>query len=256
MTAVDWAKQSVAAFKRKPPHQALKHTVSEFASGLDRRLRYVYARGRGTYPMRIGGYTSRFAVECSTDIERARTANRERAVVEFVLDGLEADSVFWDIGAYHGHYSVHAAQTGADVIAFEPARVNAMRIEWNRHVNGVDVTIRGIALSTTSGTVSFDGDVPSEYGVDNDGGGSKTVTAMRGDEVDEPQPDVIKIDVEGHECAVLDGLCSTLQEAERVAVEVHDGVEPAAVASRLEAAGLSVRELQSSRSQTYLGGVR
>jgi len=80
----------------------------------------------------------------------------------------------------------------------------------------------------------------------------------RGDGVAVPAPDVLKIDVEGHESAVLDGLGDYLNRVEAVLVEVHEakGVDRGAIRGWLEAAGLTVEELATGRAEVHLGGSR
>ena len=253
MTAVDWGRETLTRMREQPARSALAESVAELRRGIERRALYYRARTRGTAPMQIGGYESKFVVRNPTDIERARTANRETAVMEFVLDGLDETSVFWDVGAYHGHYTVHASQTGADVIAYEPVFENRRQI--SKHVQRNDppgeIEIRPVALSDAEDVVTIGGPAPSEAQLGQPG---IEVHTMRGEWL-EPKPDVIKIDVEGHEAAVLAGLRRELPHVERVAVEVH-GDNERAVRDQLRLAGFDVREIDTPRSETYLGGVR
>lgn len=201
----------------------------------------------------------RFFAYDRTDISRALTGIREGPVIEWLLEGIDDETVFWDVGAFHGHYAVLAANRGAEVIAFEPVASNRRRLRANCELN--DLTDCGqlldVALSDTDGSASIDyvGEERSaEWGITD--GGRNVVLTHRGDTVDAPDPDVVKIDVEGHETEVLDGMRDRLETVDRVAVEVHAGVDADRVRGRLSIAGLTVREIPTDRSQTYLGGSR
>jgi len=68
------------------------------------------------------------------------------------------------------------------------------------------------------------------------------VPVARGDSLDLPPPDVIKIDVEGAELAVLDGFGQLLQAARAVYVEVHDLDEREDVLQTLRDRGLEIAD--------------
>lgn len=276
MSAVDWMQQTRQQFAAEPAPVAARHATREFVSGVRRRLLWLrlQALGEHTVETDITGVSATFFATNRFDVERAKTLNREAPVARWLFDAVGEGTVFWDVGAYHGHYSVLAARHGADVVAFEPYSPNRVRMLRNIRLNypsrfrkayfdsgvvdcGLDdtpITLYEAALSDTGGVKSFDGvGVGSELSIN--AGGADEVHTVRGDDID-PWPDVAKIDVEGHELAVLDGMVEALKNVERIAVEVHDGVEYRDVAARLEDAGLRVRELSSSRSQPYIGGER
>ena len=129
---------------------------------------------------------------------------------------------YYDIGANVGHHAVFASAHADRVLAFEP--VEALRakiadkVERNRIAN---IEVFPVALSDTEGEAKFY--LPQGS---NQGGGSlmrvnanredrfTMVPVRRGDafiaERDLPPLDVVKIDVEGNEARVLDGLKETL----------------------------------------------
>ena len=256
MSVTDWATESLELFRTKPPTVAARTSLAELRRGGGTRLLYPVARVRGTWPMTIGGYRSEFLVRSPMDVERARSANQEQPVMEFVLDGLDSESVVWDVGAYHGHYTVHAAQTGATVHAFEPVWESSQRLLANAECNGVADRILAweIGLSDQHGVAQLSGPTPNQYQIRPAETG---VPVRTGDDLIRTHglevPDVMKIDVEGHEVAVLDGIGSVLSEIERVAVEVHDGCVDA-VRERLQETHL-VWKMGTERSETHLVGV-
>ena len=251
MTFADWATDTRHRIASDPLPTALADSAREFYCGAVARY---YADSNGPYRTEIAGVSARFRTETPTDVKRARDLNGEAAVAEFLFgDGIE-DRVFWDVGGYHGHYSVLAACAGATVVTFEPDTLNRRRIATNADLNDVDLDVRPVALSDTVGEAAWGGECGSELAV---GEGAETVETIRGDQLDRA-PDIVKVDVEGHEAAVLDGMGAALRLVERIAVEVHEGrgVDRDAIAARLRDAGLSVVELDTGRSQPHLGGIR
>lgn len=121
------------------------------------------------------------------------------------------DLVF-DVGANIGFTARMFAGLGARVIAFEPSP-RAIRL---LHANGEGVDIRQVALSDTAGTVRFSEDAAldtshvAHTGIE--------VPAMTMDSLAE-RPTFIKIDVEGHEPAVLRGARETLRHGPTIFFE-------------------------------------
>ena len=81
---------------------------------------------------------------------------------------------------------------------------------------------------------------------------------MRGDEVVDsgqiPAPNVIKIDTEGAEAKVLEGLRKTLAESSVRAIvfeEQRGGQEPAPARALLEAAGFTVEAVDAERPEEH-----
>ena len=128
--------------------------------------------------------------------------------------------VFLDIGANFGLYSIHAILNGRfeAVHAFEPDPRSLAFLRTNLHLNGVlkRVLVHETALSAKDGTVSFIGGGDAFTGqsrvtaiktVD-----SEEIRAQRLDSILRPEGALcIKIDVEGHELAVLEGARDLLE---------------------------------------------
>lgn len=135
-------------------------------------------------------------------------------VLPDVLDTLRPDDVFWDIGANVGIYTCFAAEAidSGRVVSVEPNPNNVARIEDNLSANGLSAETYQYAMMSTPGELTLDirqsdttagsyGSVAAE--------GDVTVEATTGDrlvERDVPEPNVIKMDVEGAELEVLRGL--------------------------------------------------
>ena len=124
-----------------------------------------------------------------------------------------------DVGANYGTYALTLARLGAQVELFEPNPAIARALTaWASHQRGV--TVHGVALSDRVG--SADLLIPADTsGTEHDSSASiapgftatgrrVTVPTMPLDSLDPGPVALIKIDVEGHEAAVLAGACQTI----------------------------------------------
>jgi FkbM family methyltransferase len=158
------------------------------------------------------------------------------------LEGrLRKGMVFWDIGANAGTVAAYvtAKCPGVTIIAFEPnpSIFQGLRLLFN---NSRSVRVFPYALSDADGKVVLT--VPkgkstggSVVGMDYVLSTSNlrpedveqaTVEAYKGDSLlrlqpDVPAPDVIKIDVEGHEAAVIAGLARLIKEKRPILIFEH-----------------------------------
>ena len=130
---------------------------------------------------------------------------------DWLLPQVRDGDCVWDIGANIGIYSVlFAAVADVQVEAFEPWPDTARRLRVNLALNDVtNVTVRQHALSDVDGELRFSAD-PTAPGCNHvDVNGSVTVSAHTPAHVLDAGagvPDVIKIDVEGHEPHVLNAM--------------------------------------------------
>ena len=141
-----------------------------------------------------------------------------------------------DVGANDGSYVHYLRRHAGRVIAFEPmpSLADALRVKFKR-----DVEIRSIALSDRAGTVELR--MPVVDGVTVTGCSTVSPTASATypdhraievpmatlDSVYKGDVGFIKIDVEGHEQAVLDGARQTIRRCRpRVLVEIDERLSP------------------------------
>lgn len=194
----------------------------------------------------VSGQTATFAVANHKEWLRARSAMGETDVLRWVLEHIDAETTVWDVGAAVGTYATHAAVAGADVVAFEPVQANAARTRQNARLNDVSdaITVHDCALGASARETSMVviGDGPGEGVHRIAGHGTVPVSVRRGDSIT-PSPDVLKVDVEGAEHAVLDGMEAHLSGVNAAVVEVHSqhGITPQMIIDRLEAAGLEAQ---------------
>lgn len=144
-----------------------------------------------------------------------------------VLHALRPGELFLDVGSNIGSYSILAAAgVGANVIAVEPIAETFAILSANIRVNdlGMLITAQRVGLSDKPGTLSFTTALDSVNHVlaDGEDADSQSIAVTTMDALCEPQsPIVIKIDVEGHELAVLKGAESTMANPALLAVIIE-----------------------------------
>lgn len=168
------------------------------------------------------------------------SGNNELPVQEALAHYLKPGNVFYDIGANVGFFTVLAAKlitpTGA-VYAFEPVPKNTTYIRQNIALNNFhNVTVIEKAVFNTTGQGELL--VPSHPGgaalstttTPPDVQYAMTVELISIDNLVFQQkltpPAVVKIDVEGAEINVLQGMCRTIQEFRPIVIyEIDDEKE-------------------------------
>jgi FkbM family methyltransferase len=176
--------------------------------------------------------------------------------------------VFLDVGAHVGMVSLSVASRcrsrDVEVHSFEPHPVNAAALRRNAELNpGLRVTVNAVAVGDREGTVTLDpSPLPGESGWHGLAVGDRATGPADGADLRPEVPvvsldgyigergiervDVLKVDVEGWEPAVLAGaqqalargaIRSVVAEANRERLEGY-GFEPDAIERELERHGL------------------
>jgi FkbM family methyltransferase len=142
----------------------------------------------------------------------------------FVLHVLQPGDHFLDVGANIGSFTILAAgATGARTSAVEPIPETFSHLQRNITLNELTDRVRAhrIGLSDKSSTLRFSSklDVMNHVLADGEQEHGLEVPVMPMDElVGRDVPTLIKIDVEGHELAVLRGAAETLRHEQLLAV--------------------------------------
>jgi FkbM family methyltransferase len=176
----------------------------------------------------------------------AGTGRYEQATTSVLQRSLGAGDVFLDVGSNAGFYSALAAGLGARVYAFEPNPAMADLIQQVAHPN---VEVTRVAVGDEAGDIALNlSPDPSHSGISSihdlphlAGSRRITVPVITLDEFCTQHallPRVVKIDVEGHEGAVIDGMSNLLQNRvpESLIVELrrYPGFpDPAPVADKI-----------------------
>jgi FkbM family methyltransferase len=197
-------------------------------------------------------------------------STKEPETLEWI-DGIPEGSVLWDIGANVGIYTCYAAKVrGCRVFAFEPSVFNLELLARNIFLNQLTARVTivplplsdelamsrlnmtstewGGALSTFGQTYGHDGDpIPKIFEIPTIG--LSMVDAVRLLKI--PQPDFIKMDVDGIEHLILKGGMAVLFAAKGVLIEINDAFEIQAHDAKkyLRDAGYS---LESKRHAAYV----
>lgn len=116
-----------------------------------------------------------------------------------------------DVGAYTGLYALLAARNGARVMAFEPNPAVYDRLLQNVAANGyLDLTPVPLALSDRCGRAAMTVNAAVKLTSAGRLSEGSTVELVTMDSLELESVVAVKIDVEGHECAVLRGALQTL----------------------------------------------
>ena len=165
----------------------------------------------------------------------------------------------WDIGANVGLYTAifaEAAGPNGRVIAFEPTAACFIELQ-GRFANNPQVVLKNIAMGASDGVLSMavetDALAATHRIVTGHAGGGGVVSVQVRSAVslvaEEPElfPQIVKIDVEGHEGAVLDGFEPLLLDhrLHSIGIEVHFGL--------LDERGESARPQQMEQAVTRHG---
>lgn len=249
--------------------QFVKHMITRAALGLSKTSVGLYAYQQiidtSMKRKRVVNYRSHrmvFAVPNWLNQYRIDTfAIKEPETLEWV-DSVPEGAVLWDVGANIGLYAIYAAKArNCRVYAFEPSVFNLELLARNIFLNNLQnrITIIPVALSDQLGLNSFKmtttawGGALSTFGQDFDQNGAllkdifeyQTLGMSITDVVSLlhiPQPDYIKIDVDGIEHLILRGGGNVLAKVNGVLIEINDKfLEQAEESVRLlENAGLSL----------------
>ncbi|HEX3229184.1 MAG TPA: FkbM family methyltransferase, partial [Pyrinomonadaceae bacterium] len=179
-------------------------------------------------------------------------------------------AVFIDVGAHYGFFSLLVASRYPKlrVIAVEPSRVNFDVLERNIAANGFAKVERlNVAISNRDGEadllISEASDNCSFYC--HPSAGRRGTEQVRTTTIDgllataKSRPTVIKIDTDGHEFEVLDGMRRTIERNPDIALFVEfnpkmievAGRKPADLICRLDALGFAIFLLDDVRQQHF-----
>jgi FkbM family methyltransferase len=181
----------------------------------------------------------------------------EPETTEALADLVEGGDTVLDVGANIGYVTLLVADRvgpAGSVLAVEPEPTNYRLLSESVRRNGFDwVDLRRVALSDAPGRGSLNVH-PSNKGkhslLGNGTGTSVAVDVTTLDELDVPDVDLVKVDVEGAEPAVIRGGRDTLRDARPIVVtEFNTGwlAEPEAYLSQLDDLGYRFESVTGDR---------
>lgn len=231
-----------------------------------RFLQAKYQLSNETHTQSVSGVSATFRTRTFREYLRAIDYQDEGFLIREILERIEPNDVFWDVGSNIGSYSCFIGQEVEKVVAVEPHPQTAARLAENCRLNEVDVSILELALGNSSGKTDLH--LPNRFG-DQLGVGTFTmqrqkgdqpicsVPVERGDSIIEqrnlPEPTVMKIDVEGAEYDVLKGFKTALESCRLIFCELHDRyVDQDLVINYLTEAGFSVDILRNRSQEVHI----
>lgn len=175
----------------------------------------------------LGGITAEFNARSSSEYYSVQDFGGEAAIVEALLDALRPTDVVWDIGAFVGWHAAFFGQV-AETVAFEADSDTFGKLQETATLNP-DARITPVCLglgnpSTHRERVSI---VAGEGGgITNAGSEGKATTVASPTTLIETAlspPTAIKLDVQGLEGEVIEGLGDYLSNVRLLLVEYHEG---------------------------------
>lgn len=221
-------------------------------------LRQLLGRGAGVRA--VTPYGSTFLLDPLSYIDGIVLSHGfyESEVLEALRAACSAGTVVWDIGANFGLHAMTLARLvpGATIVAFEPNPSEHARLLRHRAWNAPAALTSTVALSSSNGVLPLHLGPAGNSGMTtlspwSQGGYSGTVfvATARGDDLVAagvlPAPQVIKLDVEGHEAEVLRGLSTVLRRPECAVVVFEDALDGLTEPKRLlQEAGFHLHGLE------------
>ncbi len=206
----------------------------------------LYASATPVREVRTARGILRFACENPLTLWRATTFFKKEPDTLAWIDGMQPGDVLFDIGANVGLYTLYAAQRGVRVYAFEPESQNFALLNRNIYLNGMQDRVvalnvalsdrnvidalylssmdKGASLHTVHRNIDF-AEQEFEAGF-RQGVMVATLDSLVAD-WHLPRPTYIKMDVDGHESAIVRGAYATVEHPSLrgVLVELNLDVE-------------------------------
>lgn len=209
------------------------------------RLAFLCSRRIQTCAVR--GQTIRIDASTYLEFIRARTyATKEPDTLGWIDRYGGPGTVLYDVGANIGLYSLYAAvrEPHMQVVAFEPWDKNRAALWRNQQLNGRSFPCVPVAVSDHDGrgTLQMRGVARGQTGTFVPGHGEiQSVTLDTYVRLSlAPHPTMLKIDVDGHEEAVLRGARQTLADPrlDTVLIEIEGDVPHRRITAQMQQAGL------------------
>jgi len=214
-------------------------------AGILRKFYYWLTRPPGdVIRVEVGGLAANFYVRTPWELHSLESVGglgHEQHILELLMSKVRPGDVVYDIGGNFGVYTILFAKAvgpNGIVVVVEPESQSYGHLQENLQLNALtNVRSYRLALGDQSGEAKlFLGQVTGASSLvrpSTTGDGYQRVQVVEGDRLVEtenlPLPQVVKIDVEGYEGAVIRGLRHTLAhpDCKLVCCEIHPQLLPA-----------------------------
>ncbi len=145
----------------------------------------------------------------------------EPETTAFLASHVREGDVFIDVGANIGYHSLIAGERGAKIHAFEPVSWVARILEENLSRNNIEAEVHQMAVSNQDGEATFfETRISTRSSLYPQGGtrSIRKVPTVRLDSIFD-HIDILKVDVEGAEHRVLEGLGDLIHDFRWLIVE-------------------------------------
>lgn len=177
---------------------------------------------------------------------------------------LSKGTLFVDVGAHVGTWTVRASKYYAHIIAFEPSLKTSSVLRKNLETNKVkNVLVYNTALgeSYAKGTMHFFPEIRGHGGnslltvhpIGNRQGVDENETLIVPLDSYNLSPDLLKIDTEGYELKALAGARETLSRTRKILVELHSEENKGPVEKILQDAGFKTRLVGDRFESLWVG---
>jgi FkbM family methyltransferase len=215
-------------------------------------------------PVSVNGHTMYLATKGKYPPLRMALGQYEEDTTRLFTECIKSGMTVLDIGAHVGYYSLLAAKlsgSGGRVISFEPDPDNYSLLVKNISENGYETITavnKGVAANSGAGTLyisRLDNGRHSTYRDNAPSNNSISITTTSIDDffsaLEWPTVDLVKVDVEGAEMDVLNGMTGLLERCPniRLVMELNPvllkkaGVDPQAMMASLESQGFTLHQL-------------
>jgi len=210
----------------------------------------------------------RFVINSKADYERIVRLEYGDQPLERILDEIEPDDVFWDIGANIGTHTLFPAKAASNgsVVAIEANDRNYQSLQMNIRKNKItNISTEDVALSDHNGTEEL---AISGHNLSGEGSHSierkptsesTSVTTVTGDSLLErySSPNIVRMDIEGAELNALRGMTDALKKTRLISLEVHEQyVEKEKIYTLLESTGFEISVIEDEGSLQEIIAVR
>lgn len=253
------------SFRTEPSWAFLMRALRLFAPIIPHRV-YQHLWFHGVFNANVRGLRFKMChegAEVENQVFWCGTFSGERTAVDLFIKHLQEMACLIDVGANTGFFSLvaKAAKPDMTVIAIEPSSANYLPLVRNIALNGFDIVAIEAAATSESGTatlydfptLSYSASLESGF---RDGTTPRQVAAVTLDEIADQHQlwgkrIALKIDVEGHEPAVLAGARRLISEGPTILIEILTDNSGAQVAALLPPSSFSYTYIDEEARQAH-----